>query len=438
MKKMQRAFIAVGSVLVISMFSGCWFLIPVTLDNATTIGSGTKTIKARAYYDKGIEIPIIPDGVQSIGKEAFAKNEFSWAIIPESCTEIASDAFDKNVKLIYMRDRPGEFIGDYKIVVNDNEVTITNYVGANMKVVIPNEINGMPVVEIGASAFSSKGIKSVQIPDTVRIIRADAFRRNKLEKIIIPDTVTTIGGSAFNTNLLTEVTLPKKLTTIEGNVFDTNLITNIVIPDSVTTIGKGAFRYNTLRTLIIPDSVTTIGDYAFYHAYNEHYLKEIILSKNLVSIGKEAFYPRYEDRKMTVTIPDSVESIGELAFWYDVKLVGNTKFETATLDFKPPGGYFGSEQGSEVGKLYLHKVDGNGVYVMGYWGMGDDRIFLTRGSHTFNISLSGRGDGWKIDDITFDYEFESGKEYKLSCEVSVVLDIKINGGLVKRILLGEK
>jgi hypothetical protein len=67
--------------------------------------------------------------------------------------------------------------------------------------VIPREINGLPVVAIGDYAFED----------------------NQLTNVVIPDSVKTIGDYAFAKNELTEVIIPKSVKEIKKNVFDENV-----------------------------------------------------------------------------------------------------------------------------------------------------------------------------------------------------------------------
>ena len=95
--------------------------------------------------------------------------------------------------------------------------------------------------------------------------------------------------------------------------------TELVIPPtidgfSVTSIGGGAFAYNPLLTSVtIPDSVTSIGDLAFAQVYNGNRgsLASITIPDSVTSIGHGAFTGNV---LTSVTIGNSVTSIGSRAF----------------------------------------------------------------------------------------------------------------------------
>ncbi len=92
------------------------------------------------------------------------------------------------------------------------------------KVVIPAEVNGLPVKGILPKAFEdSHSITNVTISDSVIWIGERAFYDcENLLRISLGNSVTEIGHKAF---------------------YDCKNLTSITIPDSVTTIGEGVF-YN--------------------------------------------------------------------------------------------------------------------------------------------------------------------------------------------------
>ena len=102
----------------------------------------------------------------------------------------------------------------------------------------------------------------------------------------------------------------------------------VTIPETVTSIGAGSFQGwgDSFTSITIPGSVKSIGEMAFF----SDDLQEIILSEGLESIGPMAFYAN-EDLT-DITIPASVTSIGDgaLAFCPSLKEIhlaeGNQNF----------------------------------------------------------------------------------------------------------------
>ncbi len=149
----------------------------------------------------------------------------------------------------------------------DTEIMITNYdTDCGTKVNIPSTINGHKVTVIGSAiksynegyiqpmafsegewsmSFSNKGLISVVIPNTVRIIGVDAFSNNNLTKVEIPDSVEWIDSEAFEVNQLEEVTIGSGIKYIGGYVFDYNGVNSIT-------------RYGTFKTLKVKKSCEEI------------------------------------------------------------------------------------------------------------------------------------------------------------------------------------
>ena len=238
----------------------------------------------------------------------------------------------------------------YKIY--DGKATITGCdTSISGDVVLPDTIEGYPVVSIWESAFyNCENINSIIIPDSVKTIGDSAFGDcDSLESITIPDSVITIGAYAFvwcdsltnitvdenNVNYSsdeygvlfnkekneliqyplgnsrTEYIIPDSVTSIGEYAFSLcDSLTSVTIPSNVTTIGYNAFSGCTsLASITIPDSVTTIEDNAFSACYN---LESITIPDSVTFIGYHAFANC--NSLTSVTIPDSVTSIGGYTF----------------------------------------------------------------------------------------------------------------------------
>ncbi len=157
----------------------------------------------------------------------------------------------------------------YVEINNGTEYAVDELTNDDVKVVyIPDTYNGKPVTKINDMAF---------------------YKKTNIEKVIISDNVIDIGASAFYycSNLQT-VKLPKNLTEIKSGVFSgCSRLTCITIPDSVTDIGSYAFSQCIyLKSIIIPDRVISIGECAFSTCRN---LYTVTIGKSVTSIREDAF-----------------------------------------------------------------------------------------------------------------------------------------------------
>ena len=128
--------------------------------------------------------------------------------------------------------------GEFYYTVKDGKCIITNYMEAEL--IIPSEIKGVPVTEIGDSAFAGcKGLIGVTIPDSVKVIGYGAFAGcERLIDINIPNSVEEIGEQTF------------------WNCVE---LIGVTIPDSVKGIGSGAFLGSEkLRSVFVPKSVEIV------------------------------------------------------------------------------------------------------------------------------------------------------------------------------------
>ena len=306
-------------------------------EDATTI-TGVK--------DKGIKSVVIPNGVTSIGNSAFSGcSSLTSITIPDSVTSIGEMAFYNcsSLKSITIPDSVTS-IGNYAFFGCDSLTSLT----------IPDSVTG-----IGKNAFnlnSSCRIKTVSYSPAFETL-PDGILINKKHKALvrtpenlsggytIPTGVTSIGAYAFSfCSDLTSITIPDSVTSIGDSAFSfCSNLTSVTIPDKVTSIGKGAFRgvqsvqvstknpvfsvdgsgvlinkkekkllyvpANVSGHYTIPSSVTSIGDGAFWGCSN---LTRITIPDSVTSIGDNAFWDC--DNLTSVTIGNGVTSIGEWAF----------------------------------------------------------------------------------------------------------------------------
>lgn len=91
-------------------------------------------------------------------------------------------------------------------------------------VVIPSEINGIPVKKMGEEAFCGIRVKNLEFPKDLEATGDTAFYASSLEEVNFSEALRRIGGSAFG-----EVPELKKITMYD-NVETIGVLTVILSP----------------------------------------------------------------------------------------------------------------------------------------------------------------------------------------------------------------
>lgn len=239
-------------------------------------------------------------------------------------------------------------INESCFVANMNVITGYNNTDSNGEpcpkdVVIPSQVNGVIITEIGSAAFISKQLTSVIIPDTVTKLAGSAFARNQLTQVEIPSSVVSIGQGTFKDNQFPDseafiynrnsdgsidyttlnsygganrenVVFPSTITTIVTYSCNSLGLKNIVLPEGLTKIESNAFADNQLTSITIPGTVTSISGDAF--ASNQLNDEDaFIYRRNSDGSEDRTYLLGYGGaRKEDVVIPSDVKTIGTYAF----------------------------------------------------------------------------------------------------------------------------
>lgn len=233
-----------------------------------------------------------------------------------------------------------ETYGDLTYRISRNEITISDCSETATEVVIPSEIDGLPVTSISITTFSyCTSLTSITIPESINSIDTFSFSYcTSLTSINVDENnpnYTDIDGVLYSkdkTAILvypagktsTEFEIPDFVTTIAKDAFrSSNNLISVKIPYSVTTIEGWAFAScPDLTSITIPSTVTDIGDYAFSYCdsllsitvdkNNEYYsdIDGVLLSKDKTTLIQYAGGKPLQEYE----IPDVVTHIGETAF----------------------------------------------------------------------------------------------------------------------------
>lgn len=203
--------------------------------------------------------------------------------------------------------------GEGSILVNDGEVSGSDYPWYELKAFIRNINIANGITSIGAYAFDHfSQLTAVQLPESLYSIGNNAFYYCvRLTGIVLPEQLESIGDNAFShCEAIKSVQIPDTVHNLGNSVFlGCYQLENFELPLGITEIGEGMFGscYN-LYKIDLPDSIIHIGNGAFGNCYN---LSSIHLPSSLDKISWSAFG---ETNISEIDIPETVTSIERYAF----------------------------------------------------------------------------------------------------------------------------
>ncbi len=324
------------------------------------IHHGVKSIGEGAFYGctvfKSIEIP---NSVTSIGSSAFYDCTGLTSIeIPNSVTSIGGAAFEGCTGLT-------------SVEIPNSVTSIGNYAfwgcSGLTSIEIPNS-----VTNIGESAFNyCESLYSVKISDisawcNISFGSSNAnplyYAKNLylngdlVSELVIPDQVTEIKNYAFcGCTGLKSIEIPNSVTSIGNDAFWSCSGLRIVYNNSSLNITVGSSNYgyvawNAVAVVSKSDILDQVGDFTFYINDSTVTLVEYSGGDNVISLpesynGQNYIIARTLFRNKSnitgVTIPNSVTSIGNYAFYgctgltsveipNSVTSIGNSAFSACT------------------------------------------------------------------------------------------------------------
>ena len=226
------------------------------------------------------------------------------------------------------------YLDNYLITTNND---LLNQQSINVK-------EGTIVIAINAFTNNGKNLKSIVLPEGLKIIGSSAFSSlYSLSQINIPSSVISIGNNAFGgTDLyknqsnwenggfyidnwllavdnvkMTEFSVKEGTVGLSDGKSDTSLfptkatsISSLTLPSTLKYIGNRSFARLKITSLELPETLETIKEGAFMTCA---FLESVNLEDciNLKSIGNQAFS---NCAIKEITIPSNVLEMGELIF----------------------------------------------------------------------------------------------------------------------------
>ena len=277
-----------------------------------------------------LETVVISNGVESIGENAFFEcTNLKNVDISNSVKTIGNGAFYGCTGLTSIGvAKPNEEVAD-SVIIPDSVTSIGKYAFTHCtglkKVTIPGNVKS-----IGDYAFHGCHVPASEPDDETESDsgndlenKPEIIPESGLESVYIQEGVETIGIFAFSGCMkLNDVTLPDSITSIGDNAFQSTGLYNddstwdvlyighhlikanenkisdaYTVKPGTKTIADCAFYYCNLTSITIPDSVVSIGNQAFG---NCNRLKSITIPKSVTRIGNEVFYICFDLQSINV------------------------------------------------------------------------------------------------------------------------------------------
>lgn len=211
-------------------------------------------------------------------------------------------------------EKDGDFLYRVEGESDNPEVTIYSYVGSDTDVTVPSEIKGMPVTTLHGTFSGKETVKTVTIPEGVRLIEYNAFFGcTALTTVVLPSSLEEMTEYTFYqcTNLKTVSldTANSKLTKIGRYSFAyCEKLTGFDIPSSLKELEEFVFAYcSSLKKIIIPDTVEKIDISAFRMCTN---VTEIKIPGTVKEASEFALFGC--DKVITAELPISMVTLANL------------------------------------------------------------------------------------------------------------------------------
>ena len=253
------------SILRAYLFSGCNNLSEIKLNEGLT------ELWGGCFNNlPGIESLEIPDSVTRIDAGAINLPNLKHLKLPNNLTELASGTLYPNkIEYLEIPDsvtimNSGCIYGCTKLKYLKLSKNLTSLQAgvvqsgmADLETIYIPADSVMTRIESGAFSGCNK-LKYINLPESLNYIGAYAFTSANLETINIPGNVSTLLSQAFICPKLKNVILNEGLERIETNAFyNCSSLTDINIPESVTKIGDSAFT--NVKNFILPKQCSSIG-----------------------------------------------------------------------------------------------------------------------------------------------------------------------------------
>ena len=294
---------------------------------------------------------ILPDSLETLGSFCFSFTPIVSLVFGENSKiiEIPSSCFQNCEFLIYV-----QFPKSLQIIGNSSFYCCVSFsnieplsICENLRIIshlafmycksLSGDLN-LPdsVTFLGMDCFALTLIESVTFGSKIVEISAQAFTNATIKcEIYLPDSLEKIGSAAFSSTLIYgELRIPPKITIIETYTFQNTEINSLILNENLLAIDSMAFYmcYSLSGTITCPQSLVLIGDSTFTYTnittiyfntklqlfgpscFKYSSIRSIELPPRIKEIPKDFAF--MSSLSGTLTIPDSVQMIGQTAFMF--------------------------------------------------------------------------------------------------------------------------
>lgn len=377
-----------------------WFVLPSTL----------KTIGDNAFESVYAETLALPEGLASIGKSAFHWSNLTTIILPEGLVEVPEEAFASCYWLedVYLPSTL-EAVGP-RAFGDDSALTYVVFGSGDLPDMAADAFEGCELADVDIAFDASKAQEDAAREALAAMgIETRVWRADRPDQPPYPLQGGTEIDFDSETGLVTgfhsdqaEVTLFWTVDTTDGesffvtgvgeNVFAGSGITRFFVPHSneFTVIGAGAFENSQLAYIDLFDSVTTIGANAFRNCVN---LTEIVIPDSVTFIGENAF--------------EGCENLSNVVFKGEVDTIAENAFANTGLNRQAPAVSDAPASGTFTDTMYVcTKAEASGSNVDPATLNRYDVIFHSDGTAALTIGgVALPVSPWTDDgnDVTVDY-----------------------------------
>ena len=325
-------------------FSDCIALDTITFGAQT---GGLRQIADGAFLNTALSEVVLPEGLVSVGVQAFAATNNSYARLeaisfPSTLERLGEQAVEGQVRLARVTFASGGTqalsVGDYAFrnafsLAGSPDTAPTLTFPANLASIGSGVFEGCSrlaqiLVADGNADFTSlDGVLYAVSGDTMRIV---AYPIGKTGSYTVPEGVTSIPAYTFYSAQTESIVLPSTLVSIGDYAFAGSSITSIFIPAGVTQMGAHVFEgceALAAVTFASGSGLAAIPEYAFASTP----LAAIEIPANAEEIGAYAFSGCTLLESVTFAAGSKLASIGDYAFGTSSTAANSCGLESITI-----------------------------------------------------------------------------------------------------------